>query len=114
MVTGSEALASGELIPRIACGYYHSLALKLDGSVYSFGRNDYGQLGLGNNEASRVPLRIEALSTLAIKDVTSGCYHSIALTKTGSVYVCSCSFVLLTVVTSSYFFYFFSCLLSSF
>jgi alpha-tubulin suppressor-like RCC1 family protein len=97
MVTGSEALASGELIPRIACGYYHSLALTLDGSVYSFGRNDYGQLGIGNNEASRVPLRIEALSTLAIKDVTSGCYHSIALTRTGSVCVGCCLLMMLLI-----------------
>ena len=87
MVTGSEALQSGEIIPRIACGYYHSLALKKDGTVFSFGRNDYGQLGLGNNEGSRVPKQIDALSTLAIREVTSGCYHSIALTRTGSVYV---------------------------
>ena len=62
MVTGSEALQSGEIIPRIACGYYHSLALKKDGTVFSFGRNDYGQLGLGNNEGSRVPKQIDALS----------------------------------------------------
>jgi RCC1 and BTB domain-containing protein len=101
MVTGSDAssstntaagglltgLGEGELIPRIACGYYHSLALKQDGTVFSFGRNDYGQLGLGNNENVRVPTQVMALSTLCIREITSGCYHSIALTRTGSVYV---------------------------
>lgn len=74
-------------VVRIACGYYHSLVLRKDGSVFAFGRNDYGQLGLGNNESARKPTRIEALQSLRIRDVTSGCYHSIALTQNGKVYV---------------------------
>lgn len=37
-----------EVVTQIACGYYHTLALTNEGKVYSFGRNDYGQLGLGH------------------------------------------------------------------
>lgn len=33
----------------VACGWDHSLACTLDGSLYSFGHPDYGQLGLGSN-----------------------------------------------------------------
>ena len=32
----------------VACGYYHTVALGENGLVYVFGRNDYGQLGMGD------------------------------------------------------------------
>ena len=34
---------------QIACGWYHTFILKNDGSVWSCGLNDKGQLGLGDN-----------------------------------------------------------------
>ena len=36
----------------ISCGEYFTMCLLEDGSVYSFGYNFYGQLGIGNNEES--------------------------------------------------------------
>jgi alpha-tubulin suppressor-like RCC1 family protein len=33
----------------IACGYYHSLAITVDKELFVAGKNDYGQLGTGNN-----------------------------------------------------------------
>jgi uncharacterized repeat protein (TIGR01451 family) len=33
----------------VSTSYYHSLALTADGRIYAFGRNDRGQLGIGNN-----------------------------------------------------------------
>ena len=33
---------------QVTCGYYHTVILSPDRQVYSFGRNNYGQLGLGN------------------------------------------------------------------
>ena len=35
---------------RIACGGWHSFALTISGSVFGWGKNDFGQLGLGNRE----------------------------------------------------------------
>ena len=35
-------------IRSIACGAYHLLAVSTDGLVYTYGRNEFGQLGLGN------------------------------------------------------------------
>ena len=32
----------------IAAGYFHTLAIQKDGSLWASGRNDYGQLGLGD------------------------------------------------------------------
>jgi len=39
----------------ISCGYHHSMALSLDGIVYSWGYNEFGQLGVGNNFNQDVP-----------------------------------------------------------
>lgn len=35
-------------LKEIRSGYYHTLALARSGKLWSFGRNDYGQLGLGH------------------------------------------------------------------
>jgi regulator of chromosome condensation len=39
-------------IDEIVAGQHHTLALMHDGQIYSFGRSDNGQLGLGNNVIS--------------------------------------------------------------
>lgn len=40
------------VVEQLACGYYHSVALSESGEVFAFGRNDYGQLGLGHREST--------------------------------------------------------------
>ena len=57
----------------IVAGYHHSLALKADGSVVGWGRNDYGQTNIPESATSGV---------LAI---AAGGYHSLALKGKGSV-----------------------------
>jgi alpha-tubulin suppressor-like RCC1 family protein len=37
---------SGGAVKYAVCGYYHTIVLKTNGDVYSFGRNDKGQLGI--------------------------------------------------------------------
>ena len=85
--SGGTAFEDNAQTIRIACGYYHSMVLRRDGSVFTFGRNDYGQLGIGNNESAGRPVFVDALQSIRISDVTSGCYHSIALSQEGTVYV---------------------------
>ena len=82
-----DSYENGAQVVRVACGYYHSLVLRKDGSIFAFGRNDYGQLGLGNNESASKPMLIDSLDGVHMINVTSGCYHSIALTDAGRVYV---------------------------
>lgn len=53
-VVGS-ALESA-LVTKLACGYYHSVAVTEDGAVHTFGRNDYGQLGLGHTKHTARPM----------------------------------------------------------
>ena len=35
-----------------------------DGSVYGWGMNNYGQLGIGNNQDQAVPQRVEEIIAL--------------------------------------------------
>jgi hypothetical protein len=42
----------------IAGGYRHTIALKLDGTVWAWGRNNYGQLGDGTNQSKNIPVKV--------------------------------------------------------
>ena len=50
------------VVTNIACGYYHSVVRTAHGRVYVFGRNDYGQLGLGHRENRRRPQELISLA----------------------------------------------------
>lgn len=64
----------------------HTLALSIDGDVYAWGDNTYGQLGFeSENSLVLIPTKIETLSN--IKYISIGEKHSLALTKTGALYV---------------------------
>lgn len=46
---------SNKNIYKVACGKEHTLALSKDGKLYTWGRNNYGQLGIGNLEQNFGP-----------------------------------------------------------
>jgi YD repeat-containing protein len=80
-VTGLSDIAS------IAVHYHHSYAVKSDGSVWAWGNNDWGQLGVadGTLDPQPVPIQITALSNVA--SIDSGNRHVVALKKDGTVVV---------------------------
>ena len=49
-----------------ACGYEHTITLSDDGTAYSFGRNEEGQLGLGHNENVSLPTPIPNLPKINV------------------------------------------------
>ncbi|KAJ6227803.1 regulator of chromosome condensation protein [Anaeramoeba flamelloides] len=73
-------------IRQIACGAYHTLALTIEGEVYSWGRGQDGQLGHGNLVQSLTPRKIEALSNTGIIKIAAGESHSAAIAYSGEVY----------------------------
>jgi alpha-tubulin suppressor-like RCC1 family protein len=69
---------------KIACGYFHSLAICNDGTVQTWGVNSYGQLGNGTNINSKIPVQVNSLT--GITDVKSGSEHCLALKNDGTVW----------------------------
>ena len=52
---------SGKSVIGVACGDTHTIAMTSDGSLYGFGRNQNGQLGLGNSTDAVQPVLIQAM-----------------------------------------------------
>ncbi|KAF0720806.1 Aste57867_1 [Aphanomyces stellatus] len=76
----------------VRCGYYHTIVLCTGGRVFGFGRNDYGQLGVGDvglhtNQRIATPQLIDELDGKEIVRISCGCYHSIAVAESGLLYV---------------------------
>ncbi|CAM9290375.1 unnamed protein product, partial [Chrysoparadoxa australica] len=74
---------------QLHCGYYHTLTLTKGGAVYGFGRNDYGQLGLGHiTQRVYGPQLVEGVKGKGIVSLATGCYHSVMVGSNGMLYVC--------------------------
>ena len=56
------AFFSGMPIAAIACGDTHTLVAAADGALYTFGRNQNGQLGLGHTHDMLAPERVADLT----------------------------------------------------
>lgn len=68
----------------IKAGMYHTIALKEDGSVWAWGKNDYGQLGNGTNENSSIPVQVQIDEE--VTTMSAGYEHSLLVTADKSVY----------------------------
>jgi len=84
--TGSGYLSD---IKGISAGYAHNLALKQDGTLWSWGDNTFGQLGTGNRTYSSLPLKVAG--STEIKGISAGGLglmgsHSLAVDSNGNVW----------------------------
>ena len=57
----------------VSSGYHHTLFTKTDGSLWTVGRNQYGQLGDGNTVDRNESIKIVNSDVI---DVAGGQYHS--------------------------------------
>ena len=74
-------------IKTFSFGKDHVLALTNQGMVYSWGQNNYGQLGNGCYQHSLIPTIVtNPVCNENITDIACGSYHSLALTNEGKVY----------------------------
>ena len=71
-------------IIQIAAGWYFSLALTMNGQIYSCGFNGSGQLGLGDDIERNTFTLIENLNNII--QIAGGSSYSLALTNEGQVY----------------------------
>jgi alpha-tubulin suppressor-like RCC1 family protein len=71
-------------VKAIAAGGNHSLALKTDGTVWSWGFNSNGQVGDGTRVDRSSPVQVLGLND--IESICAGSFHSLALRSDGSVF----------------------------
>jgi alpha-tubulin suppressor-like RCC1 family protein len=75
---------NGEKVKAISCGLWHTLTLTESGCVYNWGRNNFGQLGVGDEADRRMP------TPVILKDITEkiscGLRHSLLLSRDGDIY----------------------------
>jgi alpha-tubulin suppressor-like RCC1 family protein len=75
---------AGVTIVDVAAGRNHSLAVASDGSLWAWGRNNFGQVGDHTRTNRLRPVRLTGVP--AVADVQAGAYHTLALTTTGTVW----------------------------
>ncbi len=68
----------------ISGGYKHSAALKEDGTVWTWGDNEYGQLGIGGSADKTTPVQVTSLTDITTID--AGDEHTLALKSNGTVW----------------------------
>ncbi|KAM5560206.1 ultraviolet-B receptor UVR8 [Rosa sericea] len=86
-VTRVESLVDTR-VKSIAAGLWHTLCISVDGCVYAFGGNQFGQLGTGAEEAETLPrlLNSSSLENKHAKAVSCGARHSTILTEDGQLF----------------------------
>jgi alpha-tubulin suppressor-like RCC1 family protein len=75
-----------ERVKAISCGEWHSMALTESGRVFSWGNNEFGQLGVGDNCNCCKPKMIE-LNDILIEKISCGSSHSLLLSRDKDIYV---------------------------
>jgi alpha-tubulin suppressor-like RCC1 family protein len=74
-------------IKQVSAGYGHLMALKNDGTVWAWGCNKYGQLGIGktgNSDDVKIPQQVPGLPP--VKTLSAGFRHSVAVDQDGKVW----------------------------
>ena len=82
-----SGVLNGKIVTQIACGQCHTLALTQDGDVYSWGRNIYGQVGIGDYTDKPDPVKVSGSHGFDKKIVSIACggWNSYALDAEGKV-----------------------------
>ena len=81
------SLPNNERISFITCGNSHSICLTENNLCYVWGWNEYGQLGLGDNNNRYIPTLLKLPNNERISFITCGSNYSICLTENNLCYV---------------------------
>jgi alpha-tubulin suppressor-like RCC1 family protein len=70
----------------VACGYYHTLAIRTDGTLWAWGLNSNGQLGKNDVTHRSSPVQ-EVLAATTWKTIIAGDYHSASIRTDGTLWL---------------------------
>jgi alpha-tubulin suppressor-like RCC1 family protein len=68
----------------VSGGHLHIVALKNDGTLWAWGYNEYGQLGMNHTSNLSSPVQVGSLNNW--KAIFGGGLHSLALKTDGSIW----------------------------
>jgi RCC1 and BTB domain-containing protein len=71
---------------QVACGTHHTLMLTETQEVWTWGSGEFGKLGIGDEEKHAEPVMITALQGVNVVEISTGGFHSTALTGDGHLY----------------------------
>ena len=81
-----------EKLSRFVCAqvsaFTHTAVVTACGQLFTFGKGDLGQLGLGGINTSAVPVRVSALRNKRVIHVAAGYAHMLVVTSHGELYSC--------------------------
>ena len=80
-VTAPTRIADGMTFKAIAAGSYHVLAVETDGTLWTWGRNSFGEVGNGTEQKVTAPVSITGDTYVS---VVAGSFHSLALRDDGT------------------------------
>ena len=73
-------------INQVSCGYCYTVCVDYDGFVWSFGQNQYGQLGTGNTKSYNIPKKI--IKIPPVLSVACGSSHTCIITNNSDLWSC--------------------------
>lgn len=71
-------------VKKVAAGMAHTVAIDEKNDLYTWGRNDSGQLGHGNFDKYKLPTKVVSISNVI--DVAAGYCHTACVDQKGDVY----------------------------
>ena len=81
-----QTVSAGTNWKSVACGRYHALAIKTDGTLWAWGLNQFGQVGTNDRTARSSPIQTVASGT-DWKQVSGGISHSAAIKTDGTLWL---------------------------
>ena len=81
---------NGIKFSQVSAGEYQSLAIDIDGNLWSWGDNSRGQIGQEKNKKIAIPTKVETESAKGVKfkKISAGNNHSVALDEDGNIWAC--------------------------
>ncbi|MBN2300575.1 MAG: InlB B-repeat-containing protein [Acholeplasmataceae bacterium] len=90
-ITSQFSLLEGEQITGVSLGRSHSSAITSNGNVFIWGYNYHGELGIGTEDNSNIPIKMTNQFNLGVGEqiiqVSLGSAHSSAITSNGRIFM---------------------------
>lgn len=71
-------------VPQVVAGCNHNVVINSDGTLWAWGRNDYGQLGVGTTVDHPAPVQVGTGTDW--QTIAAGGFHTVAIKSDGTLW----------------------------